>query len=551
MAQGSESDDVQHLKARLEALERENERLRAGIFEPSTRHVVHVPSDVQPLFERVEDAMRDVFRRVEIDPARALISINDERYLLIRAGAFSIDFLDALGKLYADRGEREALSIARSFLFDIAHTIGLHDARNFNDKLGCASPVEKLTSGPIHFAYTGWSQVSIHEGSQLVAGDDFCLFYEHPYSFEADSYLRAGRSSKGPACIMNAGYSSGWCEACFDVQLTALEVTCKARGDDSCKFVMAPPHRIAELARDRYGFVPDAHAEHGYDVPFYFERKRAEEEVRASLVRLREAQDELVRKERLATVGLLVSGVAHEVNTPLGVAVTATSVLHDEIVSLQRKFEDNALTKADLRTFLERGGKASEMVHTNLERAASQISRFKRVSVDHVSEELREVELGEYVSQTVHSLRPLIRAAQIEVSLSFGDDLTCTTYPGALAQILTNFITNTATHAASEKKALSVQIQLTRQDGVLSLRYADDGRGMSEEVKAKAFQPFFTTRRGEGGSGLGLYIVHTLVKDVLCGNVQLESSEGAGTRYVVSFPVEHVAQPNLADFGAA
>ncbi len=536
MAESAENSDVQQLRARVEELERENARLRAGVFEPSSGRVVHVPSHVEPLFQRVEENMREVFRRVEIDPARALISINDERYLLVRAGAFSIDFLDALVQLYADRGEREALSIARSFLFDIAHTIGLHDAHNFNAKLGNTSPVEKLTSGPIHFAYTGWSQVAIGEGSQLVAGEDFCLFYEHPYSFEADSYRRIGRRPKGPACIMNAGYSSGWCEACFEVELTALEVTCKACGDESCQFVMAPPHRIAELARKRYGFVPEAHAQHGYDVPFYFERKRAEEEVRASLRRLREAQDELVRKERLATVGLLVSGVAHEVNTPLGVAVTATSVLHDEIQSLSRKFEQNALTKADLRAFLEHGGKASEMVRDNLERAASQIARFKRVSVDHVSEELREVDLSEYVRQTLRSLRPLIRAAELELSLDLGEQITCTTYPGALAQVLTNFITNTASHAKAVDHKLSVRIALSKQAGSVSLSYADDGRGMSEEVKAKAFQPFFTTKRGEGGSGLGLYIVYTLVTDVLGGNVQLETSEGAGTHFLVSFP---------------
>lgn len=538
MGKSPESADVDRLLARVEELERENQRLRAGIFEPSTPHVVHVPGEVQPLFQRVEATMREVFRKVEIDPARALISINDERYLLIRAGAFSIDFLDALVQLYADRGEREALSIARGFLFDIAHTIGLHDARNMHAKLQSTDPVEKLTGGPIHFAYTGWSQVSISEGSNLVQGEDFRLFYEHPYSFEADSYLRVGRRSKGPACIMNAGYSSGWCEACFDVELTALEVSCKACGDASCQFVMAPPERIAELARERFGFVPEVHAAQGFDVPFYFERKRAEEEVRNSLRRLREAQDELVRKERLATVGLLVSGVAHEVNTPLGVAVTANSVLQEELEGLAQKFENNALTKADLRAFLERGRRAEEMVRTNLERASTEITRFKRVSVDHATEERREVDLAVYLRQTLHSLKPLIRSARIDVSLSLAEDLTCTTYPGVLAQLLTNFVTNTVTHAQREERTLSVQIGVTRQDDQLTLRYADDGRGMGEEVKTRAFQPFFTTRRGEGGSGLGLYIVHTLVKDVLGGQIELHSSEGAGTSYVVTFPVE-------------
>lgn len=132
------------MRARIEALERENERLRGGVFEPSSMKVVTVPQAVQPLF-----------RRIDIDPARAMIAIGEERYLLIRASAFAIDFLDTLVELYADRGEREALAIARSFLFDIAHIIGLHDARAIHEKLGSQDPMAKLTGGPIHFAYTG------------------------------------------------------------------------------------------------------------------------------------------------------------------------------------------------------------------------------------------------------------------------------------------------------------------------------------------------------------------------------------------------------------
>jgi signal transduction histidine kinase/predicted hydrocarbon binding protein len=534
-----EIEDTARLKSRLAELERENARLRAGLFEPSEPRVVHVPEQVEPLFQLMESTMRAFFQRVEIDPARALIAVDQERYLLVRASAFSIDFLDALVQLYADRGEREALSIARGFLFDIAHTIGLHDARTMHEKLGCTDPVDKLTGGPIHFAYTGWSQVLIREGSRLVHGEEFCLLYEHPYSFEADSYRRADRRSKGPACIMNAGYSSGWCEACFGVELTALEVTCKACGDESCQFVMGPPERVAELARTHYGVVPESLAKAGFEVPLYFERKRAEEEVRNSLRRLREAQDELVRKERLATVGLLVSGVAHEVNTPLGVAVTATSVLQEELAALKSKFDQGTLTKADMRSFLEHTNKAEELVRTNLERASAEITRFKRISVDHATEEKREIDVGIYLRHTVDSLGPVARAGALDVTLRTEGDLVCVTYPGALAQIVTNFLTNSAKHArAGEPGCVAVDISLTLRDREFTLTYADDGRGMDEEVKTKAFQPFFTTRRSDGGSGLGLFIVQSLVTEVLRGRVQLETGAGRGTRFVITFPVE-------------
>ena len=439
-------------------------------------------------------------------------------------------------QLYADRGEREALSIARGFLFDIAHTIGLHDARNMHEKLGSVDPVEKLTGGPIHFAYTGWSQVRIREGSRLVAGDDFCLIYEHPYSFEADSYRRAGRVSKGPACIMNAGYSSGWCEACFEVELSALEVTCKARGDASCQFVMAPPDKVAALASEHFGVAPEIHAKSGFDVPTYFERKRAEEEVRRSLDQLREAQDELVRKERLATVGLLVSGVAHEVNTPLGVAVTASSVLQDELTALTKKFDESSLTKADMRHFLERAAKAESMVRTNLERASLEIARFKRVSVDHATEEKRKVELDAYLRETLNSLSPLTRNVPLELSLDLEEQLVRETYPGAIAQIVTNFLTNSLTHSLREDRStLHVSLSLKSQGNQLVLSYLDDGRGMSADVRSRAFQPFFTTKRGSGGTGLGLYIVKTLVTDVLRGTLELESEPDGGVHYTVTW----------------
>src|SRR5690606_29478773 len=114
-------------------------------------------------------------------------------------------------------------------------------------------------------------------------------------------------------CIMNAGYSSGWCESSFGLELTAIEVSCKARGDATCSFVMAPPHRIAARVREHFGIDLDTLDASGFDIPTYFERKRVEEDLRTSLRKVQEAQDELVRKERLATVGLLVAGVAHEV----------------------------------------------------------------------------------------------------------------------------------------------------------------------------------------------------------------------------------------------
>ncbi len=530
--------DLEAVQRRVAELEKEVDRLRAGVFVPSAKVVV-APEPVQPLFDAAAQTIGGYFKDIQIDPSRALIAASGERYVLVRASALSIDFLDTLVQLYADRGEEQALTISRGFLFDIAYTIGKNDARTINEKLGSREPIQKLSAGPVHFAFTGWSLVDIKPASQPVPNDDFCLVYEHPYSFEAASFLNASRRSEGPVCIMNAGYSSGWCSESFGLELTALELTCRARGDDACNFVMAPPHRIHQRVREHFDVDLDALGKKGFDVPTYFERKRVEEELGESLRRLRDAQDELVRKERLATIGLLVSGVAHEVNTPLGVAVTAMGVVDEELGSLRSRFDDNKLTRADIKQFFERAAQAATMIRTNLDRAADQITSFRRVSLDHVTQEERAIDVGEYVQQTIDSLRPVVKKGALAVSVVTEGDLKVNTHPGAIAQIVTNFVTNSALHGrGTSERRVSVRIRVERRSpSLVALRYEDDGPGMDDDVRARAFQPFFTTARGDGGTGLGLHIVHSLVIDVLRGRIDLETAPEKGVRFDVELPV--------------
>ncbi len=525
--------EIDSLRAKVAALEAENARLREGPFVPSTNSVVKAPPPVQPLFDKSAETIGSLFRQIDIDPSRGTLELGGERYVLLRGSALSIDFLDTLVQLYAERGEREALAIARSFLFDIAHTIGIHDARTIHEKLGSRDPLEKLAGGPVHFAYTGWAYVDIKESSNPVPDDTYSLVYDHPWSFEAGSFLRAGRTSEGPACIMNAGYSSGWCEASFGLELTAVEVTCRAAGHDTCSFVMAPPNKINQRVREHFGIDLEARKGSGFFIPTYFERKRAEEEVRNTLERLQSAQAELLRRERLATVGLLVSGVAHEVNTPLGVAVTAAGIIDEEIKKLHERFAQGKLSKRDFEAFFDRAGQASRLAGTNLGRAAEQIAKFKRVSVDHATQDRRRLNLEAHVRETMESLAPVARKAQLEVTVTSAGSLDCVTHPGAISQLLTNFLTNTALHAGAK----NVHVEIAREDdGRVRLRYSDDGRGMADDVKAKAFEPFFTTHRHEG-TGLGLHIVSSVVNDVLKGKLALETAPGKGVRFDVVFPI--------------
>jgi signal transduction histidine kinase len=254
----------------------------------------------------------------------------------------------------------------------------------------------------------------------------------------------------------------------------------------------------------------------------------------------KEAQDELVRKERLAAVGLLVASVAHEINTPLGIGVTAMSVLNDELIDLDTKFAENTLNKADLRRFLERATEASSLVASNLDKAAVQVANFRRAAVDHVADEVVDIELVEYVKQTLENLRPIARQGKLEVSFETKERRIATkAQPSAIAQLLGNFLTNSAAHgrAPEDTRLLTVKVSLAldAQKNIV-LVYQDDGAGMEAEVRKRAFEPFFTTARTRGGSGLGLHIVQSLVADVLRGKLELETSPGKGVRFEITFP---------------
>jgi PAS domain S-box-containing protein len=170
------------------------------------------------------------------------------------------------------------LTVARNLLFDIAHAIGVADAKDFHVRMQVTDPIEKLSAGPIHFAHSGWAFVDILPESRPSADEDYYLIYDHPYSFESDSWIRSGREVDFPVCVMNAGYSSGWCEESFGVPLVASEILCKAKGDEACRFIMGHPTRIEGYIRDYLDQRPElAPRVTRYEIPGFFQRKAAEE----------------------------------------------------------------------------------------------------------------------------------------------------------------------------------------------------------------------------------------------------------------------------------
>ncbi|MHC4915179.1 MAG: PAS domain S-box protein [Planctomycetota bacterium] len=249
---------------------------------------VRVPEGFRDVFLKAQEYVERYFRSPATDPQHGTVEFSGERYIMVRAASMSVEFFDLVASLYSDRGEDEARTVANAFLFDIAHALGRADARAFHAKMDVSDPLEKLSAGPIHFAHAGWAFVDILPESRPSPGEDYFLIYDHPYSFEADAWLKHGRKADFPVCVMNAGYSSGWCEESFGVPLVAAEVECLARGDKRCRFVMAPPSRIEEHLR-RYGAeVPGSLPAAGQaSVPEFFRRKRLEEALLESEERFR------------------------------------------------------------------------------------------------------------------------------------------------------------------------------------------------------------------------------------------------------------------------
>ena len=261
---------------------------------------VKVPKDFEPIFARAQKFVSKYFEERKANAKKGTIEIFGQRYIYVRAASMSVEFFEMIKNTYKDKDEEDALAIARSLLFDIAHAIGVADARNFHKKMKLKDPIEKLSAGPIHFAHAGWAFVEIFPESRPSADDNFYLIYDHPYSFESDSWIKAKKKVDFPVCIMNSGYSSGWCEESFNVKLVATEITCKAKGDDHCRFIMGHPSKVDGYIKNYIKAQPKLSRRiTKYEIPGFFSRKTAEDELRRTLdeleLRVEQRTDELTR----------------------------------------------------------------------------------------------------------------------------------------------------------------------------------------------------------------------------------------------------------------
>ncbi len=462
---------IRELESELNQLKKERRTL---LKRPVT---VTVPEENEALFGEVEERVSEYFSDFHFDPISGEITVYGERYVLFRSSSFSFEFLDFIKERYADRDPAEAMSIGNNFLFDNAKVIGKKDAIAFHDRLNLKEPIEKLSAGPVHFAYTGWANVEIYPDSRPIPDEDFVLRFQHHNSFEAQAWIKAGKKSSVPVCTMNCGYSAGWCEESFGIPLTTVEVTCEAKGDDECSFIMAPPDKIEQYIEDEL----DLPSLENVEIPVFFKRKYTEEKLRESLE----------QKE------LLIQEIHHRVKNNLQV-----------ITSLLRLQMDNLSDERLREEFLSSINRITTMaaVHEMM----YQEKDFDRMQMRSYFEEL---------TKSLVQLYAINDLVEVSVSIDVQDrdfDLESSI---PLALIMNELTCNSFKHALTKGGKFYVRLN-THLSGY-ELIIGDNGEGFDESVAKE---------------GLGISLVEILCEQLNAELSVKNASTGLEYKIVFSLP---------------
>ena len=275
------------------------------------------------------------------------------------------------------------------------------------------------------------------------------------------------------------------------------------------------------------------------DYSHNLEEKVAErtQELSQTLDDLTATQKKLVQSEKMAALGGLVAGVAHEINTPVGTSITAASILADETQGFRQALQNGKLKRSVLQNYLDTVQESSELILSNLERAGELVQSFKQVAVDQAHLDKRTLNIKEYLEEVLISLEPQLKQTSHTLTIEGDDTVTIETYPGAISQVITNLVMNSISHGYQPKQNGQLHLQVDRVEEELMITYHDDGCGIAQDHLGQIFEPFFTTARARGGSGLGLHIVYNLVTQKLLGQIEVNSQIGKGTEFIITLPL--------------
>lgn len=258
-------------------------------------------------------------------------------------------------------------------------------------------------------------------------------------------------------------------------------------------------------------------------------------ELNETLSQLHATQSKLVESEKLSALGAMVAGVAHEINTPLGLAITMHSFMQENFNDIRKKFAQGGMTKQNLEDFFQQLSEGLAVLDKNHQRAALLIKSFKQISEDQTGDYIRKLNLQDYIHEILETLSPKLKKTSHQISVNCSATLWAQTYAGAVSQVLTNLIMNALLHAFENQEHGHIQIDASEDKGLIYLHFYDDGVGLSAQAKLKIFEPFYTTKRGQGGTGLGMHLVYNLIHQRLKGDIQIENRE-KGTGFIIRFP---------------
>ncbi|MCP4598017.1 ATP-binding protein [Neptuniibacter sp.] len=311
----------------------------------------------------------------------------------------------------------------------------------------------------------------------------------------------------------------------------SLKVTSQAinkREQEICQLNAELEHRVEERTEDL---------------------RQTNTELHHALHNLKITQDELIQSEKLAALGALVAGLSHELNTPIGNSMMASSTLAENSQRVGQLLHDNKLKKSDFDTFIAETESGNQILMRNLERASELIRSFKQVAVDQSSSSQRPFILKQLLDEILITLIPMLKKTRVQVNLTVEESIKMDSFPGALAQIITNLVQNALVHGFPDNQSGTININAARIDGYqVLLTVEDDGLGIPLDKQTSIFDPFFTTKLGQGGSGIGLHIVHNLVNNLLQGTITVSSEPGQGTSMQIRMPCE-VTKPEEEENG--